>query len=258
MSEETQERLEDGYTVPARAVVIAAHADDIEFGCAGTVARWTQAGTHVTYVLVTNSAAGSNDPGVLRDDLIRTRQQEQARAAAKAGVHDVRTLGHEDGHLVATLDLRRDLTRIIREIRPQVVVTMDPEVIVTSGRDYINHPDHRATGESATYATFPSAGSRPIFRELLAEGYEPHEVDMLYFMLTNAPTHCVDISATIDTKRAALTEHKSQLDEKTVEMVIGWNRDGAKGYDFDYAEHFRVIDFRSNEDDKDRYPAESG
>jgi LmbE family N-acetylglucosaminyl deacetylase len=197
--------------IPERAVVIVAHADDIEFGCAGTIARWTRQGAQVTYVLVTDSSAGSNEPGVLRRDLVATRQREKREAAQLCGVDDVRFLGHPDGELVATLDLRRDLTRIIRDVRPNVVITMDPTMIFSARRDYVNHPDHRAVGEAAMYATFPSAGSRPIFKELLVEGYEPHEVEMLWFMLTNDAEHKIDISSVIETKRAALAIHQSQL-----------------------------------------------
>ena len=197
--------------IPERAVVIVAHADDIEFGCAGTIARWTRQGAQVTYVLVTDSSAGSNEPGVLRRDLVATRQREKREAAQLCGGDDVRFLGHPDGELVATLDLRRDLTRIIRDVRPNVVITMDPTMIFSARRDYVNHPDHRAVGEAAMYATFPSAGSRPIFKELLVEGYEPHEVEMLWFMLTNDAEHKIDISSVIETKRAALAIHQSQL-----------------------------------------------
>ncbi|MFW5691345.1 MAG: PIG-L deacetylase family protein [Chloroflexota bacterium] len=232
------------FYVPERAVVICAHHDDIEFGVAGTVARWVEAGAQVTYVIMTNGASGSNAPDVLRRDLIATRQREQDAAARAVGVTDVRYLGLEDGHVVPTLAGRRDLTRIIREVRPQVVVTMDPTVVISAGRDYVNHPDHRAVGEMATYATFPSAGSRPIFRELLVEGYEPHDVEMLWLMLTNDVTHKVDISSVIEKKKAALACHSSQLNQDVIDMVIGWNKDAATDTPYDYVESFRVVDFR--------------
>lgn len=229
---------------PERVVVIAAHADDIEFGCSGTVAKWAAAGVAVTFVLVTDGSAGSNEPGVLKRDLVATREREQRESAAVVGVHDIRFLGYPDGHLVATLDLRRELTQIIREIRPQIVITLDPTMIISANRGYINHPDHRAAGEAAMYATFPSAGSRPIFRELLVDGYEPHNVDMLWFMLTNEPTLKVDISEYIETKRRALAVHASQIGERVINMVIAWNEEAAKDEDFDFAESFRVVDFR--------------
>ena len=143
------------FYAPSRVLIIVAHADDIEFGIAGTVARWTDAGTQVTYCIVTDSSSGSNDPTVDRDALAVLRQQEQMAAAAAVGVTDVRFLGYRDGTLTPTLDLRRDLTRVVRDVRPQVVVTFDPRTIYTRDLTYINHPDHRAVREAANYAVFP-------------------------------------------------------------------------------------------------------
>lgn len=230
--------------MPERAVVIVAHPDDIEFGCSGTVACWTDAGASVTYVIVTDGAAGSNQPGVLRRDLVTTREREQRESAAAVGVTDVRFLGHPDGELTPSLALRRELTQIIREVRPNVVITMDPTMIFSANRGYVNHPDHRAAGEAAMYATFPSAGSRPIFKDLLVEGYEPHNVDMLWLMLTNDPSHRVDISAGVERKRAALACHASQIGQQQIDMVLGWNKEAGQEAGVAYAESFRIIDFR--------------
>jgi LmbE family N-acetylglucosaminyl deacetylase len=232
--------------IPERVLVIVAHPDDIEFGTAGSVSRWTQAGAQVTYCVVTNGAAGSNDPNTDLKALIATRQDEQRKAAAIVGVEDVRFLGYQDGVLQPTLELRRDLTRIIREIRPDRVVIMDPTVILVSegpGFDYINHPDHRAAGEAALYAVFPSAETRPIFPELLAEGYEPHHVVELYLMFNPNPNIAVDISDRLEHKFESLLSHKSQLDERVIDMVRRWDGEAGKQVGVAYAETYRVMRF---------------
>ena len=114
---------------PQRILVIVAHPDDIEFGIAGSVARWTDEGAQVSYCLVTDGGAGDNNPGTDLKQLVRTRHNEQCEAAAIVGVHDVRFLGYKDGTLEPTMELRRDLTRLIREIRPDRVVISDPTMV---------------------------------------------------------------------------------------------------------------------------------
>lgn len=236
---------EPRFEFPERVLVIAAHADDIEFGVSGMVARWTDAGTQVTYCIVTDNSSGDNRPGTDLNWLVETRIQEAIESARIVGVTDVRFLGYKDGILEPTLELRRDLTRLIREIRPQIVVTFDPTTII-AGDFYINHPDHHATGVAATYAVFPSAGSRPIFPELLDEGYEPHDVDRLYLMLGNESPLKVDITETIDRKLEALRAHKSQIGdgEEVTKMVRQWNEEDGKEAGYAYAESVRVITLR--------------
>ncbi len=232
---------QNGFYTPERVLVIAAHADDIEFGAAGTVARWTDAGTQVSYCIVTDNSAGSNAPDADLTALMARRRAEQLASAAEVGVTDVHFLGYKDGTLQPTLDLRRELTRLIRTLRPQVVVTMDFTTVFVEDAGYINHPDHRAAGEAAVYAVFPSAGTRPIFPELLAEGLEPHEVHRLYLMLVQHPNLFVDISSTRERKYAALRCHASQLDEATVNMVRGWDNSTGRRFSVEAAESFRVI-----------------
>lgn len=236
--------MSQDFYAPERVLVIVAHADDIEFGVSGTVARWTEAGTQVTYVIVTDNSSGSNDPNADLNTLIVTRQDEQIASAAVVGVKDVRFLGYKDGVLQPTLELRKELTRIIREVKPQIVVTMDPTMVMSQELGYINHPDHRAVGEAAMYAVFPSAGTRPIFPELVDEGCEPHDVELIYFVLTNEPTHRIDISSTVDKKREALRKHISQLNDEVIEMVMTWDAEAGKSLETEYAEVFRIVDFR--------------
>jgi len=238
---------------PMKIVVIVAHHDDIEFGSAGSIAAWTENGAKVTYVIITDGGSGSNEPGVVREELAERRRQEQIAAAAAVGVTDIRFLGYPDGTLEPTIDLRRDLTRIIRELKPDRVVCEDPTtVFVEDG--YINHPDHRAAGEAAVYATFPSSETRPIFPELLEEGYEPHKVKELFLTLTLNPTHYVDISATMEKKINALRAHESQLgaveefENGALKWILQWNADTGQRVGVEYAEVYRVMTLVSPND----------
>ena len=232
---------------PKHLLVIAAHPDDIEFGAAGTIALWTAAGARVTFCMVTNGAAGSNKPDTDLQALIIQRQEEQRAAAAILGVQDVRFLGYQDGILQPTLELRRDLTRIIREIKPDRVMIQDPTMFF-AGNYYINHPDHRAAGEAAAYAVFPSAGTRPIFPELLAEGLEPFDPLQMWLMFAVTAETVVDITPHIDQKIEALLCHKSQLGPEVVDMVKGWDRESGKSNGYAYAETFHVMILKQEEE----------
>ncbi|NJN68759.1 MAG: PIG-L family deacetylase [Chloroflexaceae bacterium] len=231
---------------PERVLLIVAHPDDIEFGVAGSVARWTAEGAQVSYCIVTDGSSGSNKPDTNLTELIQQRQREQRAAAEKVGVHEVRFLGYPDGVLQPTLELRRTLTRIIRELRPERVVCQDPTTVLVADR-YINHPDHRAAGEAALYAAFPSAETRPIFPELLAEGYEPHHVNEVYLTLSLQPTTYVDISDVIEQKIEALLCHASQVGEDAAHWVREWNAEIGKEAGCAFAEGFRVMNLRREE-----------
>ena len=234
--------METSEQQPMRILVIAAHPDDIEFGVAGSVALWAEAGAEVTYCMVTDGSAGTNEPGADLGALAARRRAEQLEAAAHVGVRDVRFLGYQDGTLQPTLDLRRELTRLIRELRPYRVVCQDPTLVFW--RDgYINHPDHRAAGEAAVYAVFPSAETRPIFPELLSEGYEPHHVSELYLSFSPEPNLHIDISATLDRKIAALLCHRSQVGPEAEQWVRQWDAEVGKAHEIPYAEPFRVMRF---------------
>jgi len=224
-----------------RVMVIMAHPDDAEFTVAGTVARWAQEGKTVIYVLCTDGSRGSNDPQMELERMVAIRKAEQEAAARVLGVEEVVYLGYEDGTLEPTLALRRDLTRVIRRYRPDIVVCSDPTVRYHDG--YLNHPDHRAAGDAALDAVFPSASTRYIFPELLAEGLEPHTVREV--LLRGAPSRnfWVDISDTIELKIAALKKHESQVShiQDLEEGIRAWAREEAKGQDMTYAESFKRI-----------------
>jgi LmbE family N-acetylglucosaminyl deacetylase len=228
-----------------RILVVAAHPDDIEF-IGGSIAIWTAQGHQVSYCMVTNGAAGSNKPGEDLAQLVRTREAEQLAAAKVLSVEDVRFMGYADGTLQHTLELRRDLTRLIRELRPYRVVISDP-TMVFAGSFYINHPDHRAAAEAALYAVFPSAGTRPIFPELLEEGLEPHDVSELYLQFTDHPDLVIDTSSVIDLKIQSLLCHKSQLSDEVGDEIRKWDAETGKEKGYAFAEGFKVMKLKQDE-----------
>lgn len=228
--------------VPPRALFIVAHADDIEFGCAGTAARWAAAGSHITYCIVTDNGSGTDDPEMTRERLVAIREAEQRAAAAVCGVHDLIFLGYPDGTVENTLALRKELVRIIRQVKPDVLVTMDPTMLFTPGNDYINHPDHRAVCQCAIDAVFPAAGNRMIFPDLLAEGYAPHSVTYVYLTFSMESNLTIDTSATFETKIDALRKHTSQIKEDNIrEFISTWDKQAGEKVGFAYGEAFRVI-----------------
>jgi LmbE family N-acetylglucosaminyl deacetylase len=206
-----------------RILVIAAHPDDVDFGAAGTIARWTDAGIEVSYCLVTNGDAGGSDQSVSRADMVTIRQAEQTAAAKQVGVHDLHFLGYPDGRVEPTIGLRRDLARVIRLLRPDRVLCQSPE------RNYqrmgISHPDHRAAGSAALDAVYPDARNPFAFPELVAEEkLEPWTVREVWISGSPAPTHYVDITDTFGRKLLALRSHVSQISDPDAleERLRGW------------------------------------
>lgn len=225
--------------------MIIAHADDAEFGSAGTIARWVKQGVEVTYVVVTNGNKGSADPEMTPEALAALREKEQRAACNVLGVKNVVFLGYQDGELVPSLELRRNLTREVRRYKPDVAMVPDPTTWYF-GNTYINHPDHRAVGEAALAAIFPSARDRLTFPELLVEGFEPHKVREVYLSFSMNADTWVDITDTMDTKLAALREHRSQLpdmdeiDKNVRERAIAM----AEGREMRYAEAYKKMVLR--------------
>jgi LmbE family N-acetylglucosaminyl deacetylase len=224
-----------------RILGIFAHPDDPEFSMGGSAAVWADQGHEVFLCIVTDGSAGSNDPNQDLAELVRIRQAEQRAAAAVLGIKDVFFLGYRDGTLQPTLELRRELTRLIRQLKPDRVVCGDPTAFFY-GDEYINHADHRAAAEAAVTAVFPSAPTRPIFPELLAEGFEPHQVKELYITDTTTGTAVhVDIASAIERKIEALRCHKSQLDPGDGQWIREWAANDGKAVGLAYAEGFRVM-----------------
>ena len=240
--------------IPKRAMSIHAHPDDQDFTVAGTLAKWAQAGCDIVTVIITDGSAGSNDPEHGPDykpTLARIRADEQRAANDILGIKETIFLGYPDGELVASIELRKELTRLIRRFQPDAVVIGDPTAVFY-GKGYINHPDHRAAAEAAMYAVFPSAGSRPIFSDLLEEGLELHNVSRLYIHGVEKPDTWVDITDTLETKTKALKQHISQTDTHDVDdWMQSWAESEAKGQDMKYAEAYKVMVLQEEEAEKE-------
>ncbi len=234
--------------IPESAMAIVAHPDDIEFGTAGTLARWAKAGARICYVLCTSGDVGIDEPGMTRIKATQIRESESRDAAAIAGVNNIVFLREPDGLLQPTLDLRKKLVREIRRFRPEVVITSDPPVVL-AGDDYINHPDPRAAAQAALDATFPAAGQPNLFEELEQEGLKAHKVRKVYVSSWGLADTYVSIDDTIDIKISALRAHKSQMkDWDPADMIRQWASERAKGKEMAYAEGYKVVTLLSDEE----------
>jgi LmbE family N-acetylglucosaminyl deacetylase len=225
---------------------IFAHPDDPEFFCGGTFARWGAEGADITYVIATSGDKGSSQPEMTSPRLIDIREAEQRAAARVLGVQQVIFLRYRDGELQPSLDLRRDLSRLIRLKAPDVVVTLDPTVF-WFGTTGINHPDHRAIGAATLEAVYPTARDRLNFLELERdEGLPTHKTRQIYIAGTHTPTTKVDVTAHLETKIAALREHRSQIAdmeqmaERQRANIDAESPEGTRRY----MEAFRVITFQ--------------
>lgn len=205
-----------------RILVVTAHPDDVDFGSAGTVAVWTDAGVEVAYCIVTDGDAGGSDLSMSREELAAIRRQEQNEAAKQVGVSDVTYLGFPDGQLAPDLDLRRAIARVIRRFRPDRVLAQSPER--NWARIYASHPDHLAAGEAAICAVYPDARNPFAFPELIDEGFEPHTVPEVWIMATDRADRVVDATDQFERKLAALKSHRSQVGEgeHLEDLLRGW------------------------------------
>jgi LmbE family N-acetylglucosaminyl deacetylase len=228
---------------PKKIAVIMAHPDDAEFSCAGTVARWAAEGNEIVYVLLTSGDKGSDDPEMTPEMLVATREAEQREAARILGAKDVVFLKYPDAYLEPNLDLRREIVRQIRRLKPDVVICQDPTVRWFAS-EYINHPDHRAAGEATLAAIFPAARDRLTFPELLGEGLEPHRVREVYLAGAQTPDVTIDITNYIDRKMDSLRAHASQVGDFAFEpMVREWAERSAEENPGNgkYAESFKYF-----------------
>ena len=222
------------------AMVVTPHPDDAEFGVAGTVAIWTREGKTVVYVVCTNGDKGTSDLNMKPQELARIREQEQQAAAGVLGVKEVIFLRHPDQSLEDTPEFRKELVRLIRRYRPEIVITADPY------RRYVWHRDHRITGQVTLDAVFPYARDHLSYPELLEEGLQPHKVKELWFWAADDTNHRVNVTDTFDIKMAALGCHKSQVGDTLSPRVKQFTRERAEmsaaGEDFKLAEAFHRVE----------------
>lgn len=191
-----------------RVLVVTAHPDDVDFGAAGTVANLTDAGVEVVYCLVTDGQAGGFDHSIPRTEMASIRRAEQTKAAVEVGVTRLEFLGHMDGEVVADLDLRRDISKVIRQVRPQVVITQNPMRSLDS--TYGSHPDHIATAEATMCAVYPDARNPFAFPGTDCAEFEDWAVDEVWVMFGPGAEDFIDITSQIDRKIRALRCHESQ------------------------------------------------
>jgi LmbE family N-acetylglucosaminyl deacetylase len=229
---------------PATVLVVCAHPDDVDFGAAGTVAALTDAGSSVAYCMVTSGEAGSDHLPIDAAALAALRQDEQRAAAREVGVDDVTFLGHADGQLEPTIALRRDIARVIRRVRPDLVIGQSPDRML--GRVFASHPDHLAAGEATLCAVYPDARNPRAFPDQLAEGLTPHTVAEVWLMSHPDSDLRIDVTDTFDRKVAALRAHESQTGHRDdlEAMLRGWLSAGAEAggmADGRLAESFKVV-----------------
>ncbi|MFZ2097786.1 MAG: PIG-L deacetylase family protein [Anaerolineales bacterium] len=208
-----QDKAPDSWDSPQKVLVVMAHPDDPEFYCGATTARWVRAGHQVSYCVITCGDKGTKDLMIGSDELCSIRQTEQQSAAKVLGVEDITFLNYPDGYLVPDLNLRRDITRVIRTVRPDILVTCDPQTLFTQNGG-LNHPDHRAAGQATLDAVFPAARDHLNFVELWKnEKLEPHVVREVWVAGTLQPDVTLDVTETWEIKLNALFKHKSQIGE---------------------------------------------
>jgi LmbE family N-acetylglucosaminyl deacetylase len=229
--------------VPSRALIVVAHPDDIDFGAAGTACTFVDHGVQVVYGLVTSGEAGepSDIPG---PELAEIRQAEQTEAAKIVGVTELYWLGFPDGAVVPGLELRRAIARLIRVVRPDLVIAQSP--VRNLDRIYSGHPDHIATGEAVISAVYPDARNAKSFPELIDEGLQPHAVPRMWLMAGTEHTVHVDITHSIDRKVEALMAHRSQNGpraDRLPTMIREWAETAAEGAGLagSCAESFRAV-----------------
>jgi LmbE family N-acetylglucosaminyl deacetylase len=225
---------------PTYALVVIAHPDDAEYGAAGTVARWIAEGKEVVYAVCTNGDKGTNDVKMDPKELAQVREQEQLAAARLLGVREVVFLRYPDQTLEDTPEFRKDIVRLIRMYKPEIVVTSDPH------RRYISHRDHRIAGRVTLDAVFPYARDYLSYPDLLREGLQPHAVKEVWCWAPENSNHRSDITATFAVKMAALRCHHSQvghfLSPEWEEQLRQRYKLSAEEEEFELAETFHRVE----------------
>jgi len=237
----------EGWTTPQKILVILAHPDDPEFFMGATLKRWALLGHEIHYCLLTTGQKGSQDSQINVTTLSKTRISEQNAAAEKLGARSVQFLDYVDGEVIPDLEMRKKLIRVMRQVRPDVVVSSDPLNYFPAGSNRVNHPDHRAAGQAVLDALFPGAGNPMFFPELISEeGLQPVDIRELWFSIPSEANLVIDISAYYQMKLDVIVCHRSQIgpDEDEFRRMISdhWAVMDEKGQPA-YFERFRRIIF---------------
>ncbi len=226
-------------------LAVGAHPDDMDFGASGTIAKWIEQGAIGYYLICTDGSRGSSDPKMTHKKLTEIRRKEQIEAGKVLGIKKVFFLNHIDTELVANLTLKEEIVRIIRTVRPNIVITMDPTFYYSKEFGFINHTDHRVAGLATMDACFPMSRDRLTFLQHEKEGLKAHRVEELWFVSFANPAHLVDISKTFDKKIKALSLHDSQFDdfERIKKFMIDRGKMLARKRKYKFAESFIRIKF---------------
>lgn len=229
-----------------KILVILAHPDDPEFFCGGTIIEWVEQGHVVMYCLLTKGDKGVNEQFQCDEDIREIRIREQRKAAAVLGVDDIEFMDNEDGYLVPSISMRKDVARVIRQKKPNIVVSCDPTNYYLN-KHYINHPDHRAAGQIVIDAVFPAAQNPLFFSELIHdEKLPPHNVDEVWLSLPKEPNEIVDVTKNWEKKINALLEHRSQIGEEEAfrKRMMSRHTEDSKDEDPRFEEKFKRIVYR--------------
>jgi LmbE family N-acetylglucosaminyl deacetylase len=232
---------------PQIVLGIVAHPDDLDFGAGGTMAHFARQGAEVYYLILTDGCNGTTDRTMTGDKLVKQRCTEQRNACDILGVKDVFFCKYPDGNLENTRDVRHDIVKAIRQVKPDVVITWDPSVLYSAKWQFINHPDHRAAGQAALDAVFPLARDHMSFPDLLKQGYEPHKTATVLLMNFNTQNYYVDISDLLDLKIRARAAHTTQLegDNDVQSLLTEFAEEAGKACGARYAEGFVRVDIHN-------------
>lgn len=253
MATEKQEWQEPDWEGVQNVLVIMAHPDDPDISCGGTAIQMSRLGIDVHYMILTNGDKGNHNPEITHNQLVLMRQEEQRNAAATSQVKQVLFMGEEDGFLAPSRELRERVTRIIRTLKPEIIICPDPTRYY-AGSGYINHPDHRNAGLIAFEAIFPASDNLMFFPGMLDEGYMPHKIQQLYIANFDQGNTRVDVSSVIETKIEAILCHTSQFGEREKQATRRWmerwgeeNEDGTRTH----WERFQVLKFAPRRTDEE-------
>jgi LmbE family N-acetylglucosaminyl deacetylase len=229
---------------PKVVLGVAAHPDDLDFSASASMAKFAADGADVYYLILTDGSKGSEDKGLTSEELVKIRQEEQRAALLVIGGKGITFLNYPDGELEVGIELKRDIVRQIRSLKPDVVVTMDPTILYSVKRGFINHTDHRAAGQATIDAVYPLARDHLTFPELLDEGLESHKVKTMLLTNFDHQNYWVDVSETLDKKWLALKSHASQI--KDIEGIrknfTQFAEEAGKKAEYKYAEGFIRLD----------------
>jgi len=229
---------------PKTVLAVFAHPDDMDFSSSGTIAKWAKRGAAITYLVCTDGSKGSDDPAMTARKLSLIRKKEQLKAAKILGVQDVIFLHYPDGELVVDMKLKEDISKVIRQKKPDVVITLDPTFLYSAKRGFINHSDHRAAGQAAIDAVFPLARDRLSFPHHEKRGLAPHKTRTLLLVSFEDANHFEDIASTFEAKLKALRVHASQVlpSLEFEKRIRNRSRMLGKKAGFRYAEGFKRIE----------------